>query len=225
MRTTELASALVIGFMLIAAAGCESDGTIPPAADHYCKYMPTDVGNRWEYKVTVESMFSPREEYKLTYEIKSTKSPYAEGFPTGYIVTVTQEGGSPEQIALAPYENKCYLERAMMAYLIEDEMEKGVWNQTGLVNDRPLEYRRDVQITVPAGTFGKNEGCRELFFDNGDEFKPEKWRELYAEGVGLVYYENDFKQYRLEPFELTDWRQVKYELTDYVVKKHETPAF
>ena len=215
MRTLELALALAVVSLSVATIGCNDDGPPPPEVDHHCKYFPTDVGNWWEYKVTVESMFSPREEYKLTYEMKSVKRPY-DGFPAGYVVTVTKEGRSPEQIIAAPFEKKCYLERAMMAYLLEDEMEKGVWNQTGVVNDFPLEYRRDVEVTVPKGKFK----CREFSFDTGNEFKPENWQELYAENLGLVYYKNDFKQYRVDPFELTDWRLVKYELVDCDVREH-----
>jgi phage pi2 protein 07 len=214
MRTKEVALAFAISCLVMALAGCDDDTEPPPAEDHHCIYMPTDVGNRWEYKVTVDSMFNPREEYKLTYEMKSTKNPY-EGFPAGYIVTITKEGGSPEEIIAAPFEKKCYLERVRWAFLAEDDMKVGEWSQTGLIVDFPLEYRRDVEVTVPSGKFK----CRELFFDNGNEFRPEKWSELYAENVGLVYYENDFKQYQVEPFELIDSRLVKYEIIEYNVRK------
>lgn len=224
MRTRVLALALTLPFLLMATIRC--DGGDPPRlpeADNYCAYLPTDLGNRWEYKVTVESMFSPRDEYKLTLEIKETKNNYYEGFRDAYVITVTKEGAPPEEIVAAPYEKTCYLERAGWAFLAADVMEVGEWSQTGLVADFPLEYRRDVNIKTPAGKDEFN--CREYSYDNGNEFKPESWRELYAEKVGLVYYENDFKQYRVDPFELTDWRSVKYELTGYEVKNHQPPAF
>jgi hypothetical protein len=183
--------------------------------------MPTDEGNWWEYKVTVESMFSPRQEYKLTLKIEETKDNY-EGFPTAYVITVTKEGSSPEEITVAPYETTCYVERVGWAFLTADVMEVGEWSQTGLVCDFPLKYQRDVEIKVPASS--DRFKCREYYFDNGNEFEPETWRELYAKDVGLVYYEYDFKQYRIDPFELVDWRKVKYELKNKSVKKHQPPA-
>jgi hypothetical protein len=58
--------------------------------------MPTDVGNWWEYAVTVDGMFNPREEYKLTYEITKTEDVY-KGFEVAYVVEVTstKEGVQP----------------------------------------------------------------------------------------------------------------------------------
>ncbi len=218
MRTKVVALTLALGVLLIVTNRCDGgDPPPPPAADNYCAYLPTDLGNWWEYKVTVESMFSPREEYKLTLEMKDTKDNY-EGFPTVYIITVTKEGSSPEEIIVAPDGDDCYVERVAWAYLIGDAMYVGEWSQTGLVGDFPLEYGRDVEVKVPAQR--DKFRCREYFLDNGNEFKPESWRELYAKDVGLVYYENDFKQYQIDPFELVDWRVVKYELKGYNVKKH-----
>jgi hypothetical protein len=200
------------------------DGTppLPPEADNYCAYLPTALDNWWEYKVTVESMFSPREEYKLTLEIKETKDNY-EGFPTVYVITVTEEGSPSREIIAGPEGDKCYIERVSWAYLVGDVMDVGEWSQTGLVGDFPLEYVGDVEVKVPAQT--DKFKCREYSLDNGNEFKPESWRELYAKDVGLVYYENDFKQYRIDPFEPVDWRVVKYELKDYYVKEHQAPTF
>ncbi|MEE9456062.1 MAG: hypothetical protein V3W11_02800 [bacterium] len=223
MRTKAVALTLALAFLLTATIRCD-DGSPPPppGPDNYCAYLPTALNNWWEYKVTVESMFSPREEYKLTLEIKDTKDNY-EGFPTAYVITVTKEGSSPEEIIVAPDGDDCYVERVAWAYLIGDAMYVGEWSQTGLVGDFPLEYVRDVEIKVPAQ---KDEfRCREYFLDNGNEFKPESWRELYAKDVGLVYYENNFKQYQIDPFELVDWRVVKYELKGYDVKKHQAPTF
>ena len=223
MRTRIVALALSLALLSVITLRCDDGGTpIPPRADHYCFYMPTDLGNRWEYKVTVESMFSPRDEYKLTLEIKEIKKDY-EGFRDAYVITVTKEGYPPEEIVAAPYEETCYLERVGWAFLAADVMEVGEWSQTGLVADFPLEYRRDVDIKAPVRKDSFK--CREYSYDNGNEFKPETWRELYAEKVGLVYYENDFKQYRVDPFEIIDWRSVKYELTGYEVKEHQAPAF
>lgn len=226
MRIRIVALALSLALLSVVTLRCDGGGTPPPAADHYCFYMPTDEGNWWEYKVTVESMFSPREEYKLTLKIEETKKNY-EGFPTAYVITVTREGYPPEEITVAPYETTCYVERVGWAFLTADVMEVGEWLQTGLVVDFPLEYGRDVKIKVPAEPPGAGEKrfkCREYFLDNGNEFKPEKWRELYAKDVGLIYYENDFKQYQIDPFELVDWRIVKYELKNYFVKEHQPPA-
>jgi hypothetical protein len=213
-----VALTLALAFLLMATTRCDDESPPPPPApDNYCAYLPTDEGNWWEYKVTVESMFNPREEYKLTLEIKETKDNY-EGFPTAYVITVTKEGSSPGEIIVAPDGDDCYLERVAWAFLIGDAMDVGEWSQTGLVGDFPLEYVRDVEVKVPAQ---KDEfKCREYFLDNGNEFKPESWRELYAKGVGLVYYENNFKQYQIDPFELVDWRLVKYELKGYDVKEH-----
>lgn len=218
MRTKALTLAFAWAFLLMAAIRCD-DGSPPPLPepDNYCAYFPTDEGNWWEYKVTVESMFSPREEYKLTLEITDTKDNY-ERFRTAYVITVTKEGSPPGEIIAAPEDDDCYIERVAWAYLIGDGMEVGEWSQTGLVGDFPLEYARDVNVKVPARK--DKFKCRELYFDNGNEFKPEDWLEFYAKDVGLVYYENNFKQYQIDPFELVDWRFVKYELRDYYVKEH-----
>lgn len=201
-------------FLLIAIISCESDPVIPPPEEAYCHYMPTDVGNKWEYRVTVDSKYNPREEYKLIYEIKSTKQSY-EGFPVAYVITVTKQGSPPSEIIAACDDDKCYLERTMWAYLMEDDMVVGVWTQTGLVYDEPLEYVRDVAVKVPAGEWP----CRELAFDNESESKPEEWREYYAEDFGLVKYVNNYKEYKgSEPPELVDWRNEVHELVGYTVK-------
>lgn len=199
-------------FLLIAIIGCDDGGPEPPEPEEaYCHYMPTDLGNKWEYRVTVDSKFNPREEYKLVYEIKSIKQSY-EGFPKAYVVTVTKDGGSSTELILACYDDICYVERKMWAYLMEDDMVIGVWTQTGLVDDHPLEYVRDVNVTVPAGSWP----CRELLWDNEKEFKPHEWHEYYAKDVGLVKYENFYKEYKgSEPPELVDWRNEVHILTNY----------
>jgi hypothetical protein len=103
----------------------------------------------------------------------------------------------------------------MWAYLMEDDMLIGVWTQTGLVYDEPLEYVRDVNVVVPAGSFK----CRELLCDNEREFEPEEWHEYFAEDVGLVKYENYYRKYKgSEPPELVDWRNEVHELLSYEVK-------
>jgi hypothetical protein len=173
--------------------------------------MPTGQGNKWEYRVVEESKFNPREEYTLTYEITTVKSPY-EGFPDAYVVTITRPGYPTEELVLGPSDDECYVERAMWSYLMSDAMEIGGWSQTGLIVDFPLQYRGDSGVNVPAGSFN----CRELFFDNGNEIKPESWSERYAEDVGLVKYENQYKEYQGSvPPELVDWRTVTYELRSY----------
>jgi hypothetical protein len=218
MRTRAAALILTSAFSLAATTTCE-DGPEPRKTRNFCRYLPTVVGNKWEYKVTVDSKYNPREEYKLTFEITKANSGY-EGFPFAYVVAVTKEGGLPEQLNVAPEDDKCYVERVGWAYLLEDDVKVGEWSQSGLIVDTPLEYRRDVEIEVPAKPPQSEKfKCKELFFDNGKEFKPETWRELYADGVGLVYYENNFKQYRIDPFELVDWRLVTYELFYYDVQK------
>jgi hypothetical protein len=218
MRIRVLAYAIFVALLAVSSLTCDNGSTPPPPAEeHYCAYMPTDEGNWWEYKVTVESMFSPREEYKLTLKIEETKNNY-EGFPTAYVITLTKEGSPSEEIIVAPSETTCYVERVAWAFLAADAMQYGEWTQTGLVCDFPLEYQRDVQIKVPASE--DKFKCREYYYDNDKEFEPEKWRELYAKDVGLVYYENEFKQYQIDPFELVDWRKVKYELKNYSVKAH-----
>ncbi len=217
MRTRAVARILTAAFAL-AATTCVIEPP-PESPRNFCRHLPTVVGNKWEYNVTVDSKFSPRREYKLTFEITEAKTGDLD-VPRAYVITVTPESGLPEQLTVAAADDKCYVERAGWAYLLEDDMKVGVRSQTGLIVDRPLEYRRDVEIKAPTrppqpAIFK----CRELFYDNGQEFKPETWRELYADGVGLVYYENKFKQYRVDPFELVDWRVVTYELTSYDVQK------
>jgi hypothetical protein len=205
-------------FLLLVVSSCDNTGPEPPAPpEAYCKYIPTDIGNRWEFRVTEESKFNPRKEYKLIYEIKSTKTSY-EGFPKAYVITVTK-AGVPTEIIVACEDDKCYLERVMWAYLMEEDLVVGVWTQTGLVVDFPLEYTRDVNVTVPAG----NWRCRDLARDNENEAKPEEWHEYYAEGVGLVKYENFYKEYKgSEPPELVDWRNEIHELLSYKIEHTST---
>jgi hypothetical protein len=212
-------------FLLIVILGCNDNPSPPEAPPAYCHYMPTDVGNKWEYRVTIDSKYNPREEYKLVYEIKSTKPNY-EGFPLAYVVTISKDGGSSTELILACGGDdlgldQCYVERISWAYLMEDEgLLVGVWTQTGLVDDEPLEYVRKVDVTVPAGGFQ----CRELIRDNQREFKPQEWHEYYAEDVGLVKYENFYKEYKgSEPPELVDWRNEVHELVSFE-NKHPQPT-
>jgi hypothetical protein len=207
-------------FLLIAIIGCDDSPKIEPEVPAYCHYMPTDLYNKWEYRVTIDSKYNPRDEYKLVYEIKSTKQAY-EGFPVAYVVTITKDGGSSTELVLACEDDKCYVERISWAYLMEDEgFLVSVWTQTGLVYDEPLEYVRNVDVTVPAGGFQ----CRELIRDNQREFKPQEWHEYYAEDVGLVKYENFYKEYKgSEPPELVDWRNEVHELVSFE-NKHPQPT-
>ncbi len=220
MRTGVVGLTITAALMCFAGVKCDNGVPPPPTPENYCKYMPTEVGNWWEYKVTVESMFSPREEYKLTMKIDETKSGY-EGVPLAYVIKVTENGKPAIDIVIAPVEKTCYVERVAWAYLIADDTQVGEWSQTGLVDDHPLEYVRDVQVTVPPPP-GKNEKekriARELYRDTEKEFEPETWAERFVENIGLVNYEYNFKLYQIDPFELVDWRVVKYELTDYNVR-------
>ena len=212
MRNKNAICALAAVLLLIAIIGCDDSPKIEPEVPAYCHYMPTDLGNKWEYRVTVDSKYNPREEYKLVYEIKSTKQDY-EGFPVAYVLTITKDGGSSTELILACEDDKCYVERVSWAYLMEDDgFDIGVWTQTGLVDDEPLEYVRKIRVTVPYG----EEQCRELFWDNQREFKPQERHEYYAEDVGLVKYENFYKEYKgSEPPELIDWRNEVHELVAF----------
>ncbi len=221
MRISVVALTIAVSLMIFVAVRCDDDVPPPPAAENFCRYMPTDVGNWWEYKVTIESMFSPLDEHKLTMKINETKS--GEGVPIAYVVNVTEDGQPAKDIVVAPVESTCYVERVGWAYLIADDMQIGEWSQTGLVDDRPLEYFRDVKVTLPPapGKSGKEKKtAREFYRDTGNEFRPEAWVERFVENIGLVYYEYSIKQYQIDPFELVDWRVVKYELTAYNVKAH-----
>ena len=213
-----VALALALGFSLIAVATCDDDVIHNGFERPGCIFMPTAVGNSWEYRVTVDSKYNRPEEYKLVYEITSAKQDY-EGFPTAYVITVTQQGSPPYDVIVAPDDVTCYVERRMWAYLMEDDMVVGVWTQTGLVKETPLEYVRDINVKVPAGEWL----CRELYKDNGREFKPEEWHEYYAEDVGLVKYEDFYIEYKAsEPHELVDWRNEVYELVSYEIVHTET---
>lgn len=221
MRTSVLAVTMTLVLMIFAVVGCDDNVVPPEQPENYCKYMPTTVGNQWEYKVVVESMFNPREEYKLTMKIEDTKN--SEGVPLAYVISVTEDGKPAKDIVVAPVEDVCYVERVGWAYLIADDMQIGEWSRTGLVDDRPLEYVRDVKVTVPPAP-GKTEKekktARELYRATENEFEPETWAERFVENIGLFYYEYNFKQYQIDPFELVDWRVVKYELTAYNVMAH-----
>jgi len=224
MAGKKLLMALALGTLLVVALSCDED-TVEPPRPPFCHYMPTDIGNWWEYAVTVESMFNPSEEYKLKYGITSTKDVY-KGFEVAYVITVTstKEGVQPREIIVAPTdEDKCYVERAMWSYLIEDDIVKGVWSQTGLVADFPLLYRRDENVVVPEGS--KFE-CKNLHYDNANEVEPEYWDEYYARDVGLVKYVNEKKEYEDRSLmRLIDWRTETHELVDYNVVEHEESTY
>jgi hypothetical protein len=191
----------------------------PPPPVNLCRHLPTVEGNKWEYKVTADSMYGALEEYKLTFEITARTDIYDE-FPLAYVITITRNGRQAGEVFVAPSGTACFVKRVGRACLIKDGMRMDEWSQTGLIVDFPLEYRRNVKIKVPAEPpEGGKFTCKELFLDNGNEMKPETWRELYAVGVGMVYYENDFKEYRGDPYELVDWRMVTYELTSYYVQE------
>lgn len=213
-----LVSALALGTLLVVALSCD-DGTIDHPPRPYCHYMPTDLENWWEYVVTVDSMFNPREEYKLKYEITETKDRY-EGIELAYVISVTstKEGMQPREIIVAPAdEDKCYVERAMWSYLIEDHIVTGGWSQTGLVADFPLQYRRDEKVVVPKDKFE----CKNLHYDNANELEPEYWDEYYARDVGLVKYVNEKKEYEDRSLlKLKDWRTETHELVDCSVPNY-----
>ena len=221
MGYKKLISLLAFSVLIITALSCDDTPPPPPESVNYCNYLPTDYennkGNKWVYQVVEESKFGPREEYKLTYEITSTKQDY-EGFRTAYVITVTQQGSPPYGVIVAPDDVTCYVERQMWSYLIANKIKISGWTQTGLVNDLPLRYRRNVQVDVPAGKFGE---CVELYYDNKNELEPEYWREVYAQYYGLVRYENSYKKYDMVTSELLDWRSVKYELVSADVPKPE----
>ncbi len=214
-----LVSALALGTLLVVAPSCDED-TIEPPRPPFCRYMPTDLGNWWEYVVTVDSMFNPHEEYKLKYEITKEENVY-KGFEVAYVITVTstKEGVQPREIMVAPAdEDKCYVERAMWSYLIEDDIVTGVWSQTGLVAEFPLQYRRDEKVVVPRDEF---EICKNLHFDNARELEPEYWDEYYARDVGLVKYVNEKKEYQDRSLlKLKDWRTETHELVDCSVPEY-----
>jgi|GEM_PF-1922994 len=224
MFNKKVISLLAFGFLTMAVLSCEDEPPPIPPEVHYCNYLPNDFlnnkGNKWVYQVVEESKFSPREEYKLTYEITKTEQGY-EGFPKAYVITVTRQGSPPYDVVAAPYDITCYLKRQIWSYLIANDIEIGGWTQTGLVNDFPLQYRRDVKVTVPAGTFGDDERCAELYFDNENEVEPEYWLEDYALYYGLVYYENGYTKSDRATGNLVDWRRVTYELVSYEVPKPE----
>ncbi|HUV85747.1 MAG TPA: hypothetical protein VMX79_01385 [bacterium] len=219
MRTRAAAIILASAFSLAATTTCDDVPPIRPPPVNFCKHLPTVEGNKWEYKVTADSMYGAPEEYKLTFEITARTDRYKE-FPLAYVITITRDGRPAGGVDVAASGNACFVKRVGWACLIEDGMLVGEWSQTGLIVDFPLEYRRDVKIKVSAEPpEGGKFTCKELFLDNENALKPETWRELYADGVGLVCYENDFKEYRVDPFELVDWRMVRYELTSYYVQK------
>ena len=218
MRTSAALLILASAFSLAVTTTCNDPPDLIPDVN-LCRHLPTVEGNRWEYKVTADSMYGAPEEYKLTFEITARTDRYDE-FPLAYVITITRNGRQEGEVVVAPSGNACFVKRVGRACLIEDDMQVGEWSQTGLIVDFPLEYRRDVKIKVPAEPpEGGKFTCKELFLDNENALKPEMWRELYAAGVGLVCYENDFKEYRVDPFELVDWRMVTYELTSYHVQE------
>lgn len=220
MGYKKVISLLAFGVLMITALSCDDTPPPPPESVNYCNYLPTDFennkGNKWVYQVVEESKFGPREEYKLTYEITSTKQDY-EGFRTAYVITVTPQGSPPYDIHVAPEDVTCYVERQIWSYLIANTIEIGGRTQTGLVNDIPLQCRRNVKVDVPAGKFGEGEICVELYYDNENVLEPEYWREVYALYYGLVRYENSYKKYDMVTGELLDWRSVTYELENYDV--------
>jgi hypothetical protein len=221
MRTSAAVLILASAFSLAVTITCGGIVEPPPPPVNFCRHLPTVEGNSWEYKVTADSMYGAPEEYKLTFEITARRDTNDE-FPLAYVITITKNGRPAGEVVVAAWGNACFVMRVGRACLIEDGMQVGEWSQTGFIVDFPLEYRRDVKIKVPAEPPKAGEKkfrCREFFRDNENALIPEMWRELYADGVGLVCYENNFKEYRVDPFELVDWRMVTYELTSYHVQK------
>jgi hypothetical protein len=94
----------------------------------------------------------------------------------------------------------------------------GVWSQTGLVAEFPLQYRRDENVVVPRDTFEK---CINFHYDNANEVEPEYWDEYYARDVGLVKYVNEKKEYEDRSLlKLKDWRTETHELVDCSVPNY-----
>ena len=210
-----VALALALGFSLIAAATCEdriiNGGFEEPPG---CIFMPLAVGNEWEYRVTVEAKGSPTRTYNVRYEITSPKTNY-KGRPVAYVIEVTEDGTPQPDVIASVQEGAAFLDRGYWAVLIWDEIASGMWTQTGLVVDFPLQCIGRERSAVPAGEFY----CVVLYLENASELKPESWREYYAEDVGLVEYVNYYKEYDTSvPPQLVDWRSVEYELTDYSIK-------
>jgi hypothetical protein len=172
--------------------------------------MPLGVGNWWEYQVTVETKGSPQRTYKVKYEITATKPNYKGRL--AYVIEVTEDGTpQPNIMAYGRGAGATYLDRGFWAILIWDTISSGMWTETGLVVDFPLRCGGGRQ-TALAGSFD----CVVLYFENANELKPESWREYYVENVGLVEYENYYKEYDTSiPPHLVDWRTVTYELHEY----------
>lgn len=206
------------GGVILAIGGLGCDGgdtpTIPTAND-YCHYLPLQVGNTWVYDVNVDTRFEPPSQYELTYEVTGVKRNYKDA-ATSYVISVTKNGQPYGEITATYEDDAVNLDRAIWSFLIADGMKKGGWSQTGLIDSFPLQYSRDEDVEVPAGTFA---GCRVLSYENGSEYHPAGWEESYARGTGLVYYKYTAKEYESSPpYSLLDWRVVEYSLKSYTVK-------
>ncbi|UCH79157.1 MAG: hypothetical protein JSU81_04210 [Candidatus Coatesbacteria bacterium] len=184
--------------------------------------MPTTVGNWWEYQVTEERSFTPPRTYKVRLEIYDEETNYQNKGRLAYLIDVQKDGVPQPDLTASPVagntseEDRCDLERnGLFVYLMQNNIAKGTWTQTGLVVDFPLQYRGDQIRTTPAGRFD----CREMFYDNGNEYRPETWNEYYAENKGLVGFYYTYKEYDTSvPPRLIDWRTVTYELLDFNIE-------
>jgi hypothetical protein len=203
---------LALVLSLIAAATCENEEGIIDGSSGGSKFMPLQVGNEWDYRVTVEARGKATLAYKVRYRI-TRKLPATEG-RDAYVIEVTEDGAPrPEIIALAR-DGATFLERGCPAALIWDGIAEGMWTETGLVADFPLQCIGRTRAGVPAG----ESDCVVLYYENESEMKPESWGECYGEDVGLVEYTNYYKEYDTStPPQLVDWREVRYALAEYNV--------
>lgn len=212
MRQGGLWWLLPLAALALAAASCDDDGpTVPEQAPNYCKWMPLDKGNWWEYQAVEERMFSPPEAYKLRFEITDVRENYKGR--RAYVISVSKDGKPQYDLLASALDDAAYIERSgSWAYLMADSITKGTWSQTGLTVDFPLQYRGDQRRTAPAGRFD----CREMFRDNENEYKPQTWNEYYAEWIGMVGYYYTYKEYDTStPPQLLDWRTATYDLSEF----------
>lgn len=204
--------ALALAFSLIAAATCDDEEGVIDASPRGSKFMPLRVGNEWAYRVTVEARGEATLAYNVRYRI-TRKLPATEG-RDAYVIEITEDGTPRSEIMASAQDGATFLDRGYRAVLIWDGIAEGMWTETGLVVDTPLQCIGRTRAGVPAGEFD----CVMLHYENENEIKPESWGECYAEDVGLVEYTNYYKEYDTStPPQLVDWREVRYALAEYKV--------
>jgi hypothetical protein len=206
------ALALVLSLSLIAAATCNDEEGVIDGSPRGSKFMPLRVGNEWEYQVTVEARGKTTLTHNVRYKI-TRKLPATEG-RDAYVIEITEDGAPQPDIMASARDGATLLDRGYWAALIWDEIAEGMWTETGLVVDIPLQCIGRDRPAVPAGEFD----CVVLYAENESEMRPESWGEYYAEDVGLVEYTNYYKEYDTStPPQLVDWREVRYALAEYKV--------